>query len=338
MKKISIIFCIITACLIGLMSLEVNVILAEEEEVKSGEVVYIDGFKDEIYMEFVNPKLALESFYRNHKVFLDSIREENKLGEFNTDNIYDYYFCLGDIKYDVVYSEIYDFDVFIDIYENTEKNILIKQLINEYSSGNESIKWKLAKLMPNNTQFAKKNLPELSSEKSVNSLFNINSGVSYAESWAWLHNSNYDYILGGDCANFCSQILEAGGYPQWYTGNVHSGWWHLNNGSNTSSESWRFADDLCDYFGVDYSTGNHHTFSVLLEKGNIICRDNNGDGDWDHVGFVSQKESYYNSSLGYIDYTVCQHTADYCLKTSNSLNHWETINSNGVYGIIDINN
>ena len=64
------------------------------------------------------------------------------------------------------------------------------------------------------------------------------------------------------------------------------------------------------------------------------------DGDWDHVGFITQKDSSYSSTLGYYDYTVAQHTTNYVAKASTSTNNWDTLESSSTsykYGVIVVN-
>ena len=54
-----------------------------------------------------------------------------------------------------------------------------------------------------------------------NSTFNITDACSYAETFALKPNPNYKYFehIGGDCTNFISQILFAGGLKQTHFGN-----------------------------------------------------------------------------------------------------------------------
>ena len=74
--------------------------------------------------------------------------------------------------------------------------------------------------------------------------YNINAAISYANEWAYDRNPEYnDYSgMGGDCANFVSQCLHAGGIP------MDPDW-------NTSTLSWTGtisqSDHLCRKYGLD---------------------------------------------------------------------------------------
>jgi hypothetical protein len=68
------------------------------------------------------------------------------------------------------------------------------------------------------------------------------NAVNYAVTYALSPNPNYRYFplindSSGDCANFLSQCLRAGGAPMTYTAN-HS-WWYNNHGTpNTKDDTW----------------------------------------------------------------------------------------------------
>lgn len=68
------------------------------------------------------------------------------------------------------------------------------------------------------------------------------SAVKYAETYALNPNPNYRYFplykdTGGDCTNFVSQCLLAGGATMEY--NSNNPWWYNNkNTSNTKDDTW----------------------------------------------------------------------------------------------------
>lgn len=73
------------------------------------------------------------------------------------------------------------------------------------------------------------------------STFRINQysridAVNYAIKYALKPNPNYRYFslenTGGDCSNFLSQCLHAGGAP------TNSNWWYKHNNSNNNYDSW----------------------------------------------------------------------------------------------------
>lgn len=80
--------------------------------------------------------------------------------------------------------------------------------------------------------------------------------------------------------------------------------------------------------GVVFTTKNHKNFSTNIHKGSIIASDNDNDGDWDHIGFVTAVDNHIGS-YGYRDYKVAQHTNNYHLWTSDSDNKWEKVAAKG---------
>jgi len=81
-------------------------------------------------------------------------------------------------------------------------------------------------------------------------IYNRQNAVSYALSYAMKPNPSYRYFAshgdgGGDCSNFVSQCLRAGGAPFAYDS---SPWWykkHINNRNNDVwSVSWAVAHSL----------------------------------------------------------------------------------------------
>ena len=318
--------------------------LEEFGTTKNQQSIVINEKDNVLFVEFEDPEMALKIFSKECKAF---VREYSNstiecLSKDNIDDFYEEYIkrrC-NDLKDDKVCfkEETLAFELLLDVYENTEKNARILEITGK-NHLSESEKEELAYLLPNFDPYVESYFSEHKKDSMTRS-FNLSNAVSYATTYALGHNSNYYYYWLGDCANFASQILEAGGYSQNYTGNQSTGWWHLNDGTNTSSNSWRLADSFCDYFGVGVKTTSHYLFSLNLSAGNFICFDKYKDGDWDHVGFVTQKDASYSSTLGYYDYTVAQHTPSYIAKTSSTTNNWETLESSTTsywYGIIVVN-
>ena len=69
--------------------------------------------------------------------------------------------------------------------------------------------------------------------------------VEYAHTWAFKRNRKYyDFsLIGGDCTNFCSQILYAGSGVMNYSKN--SGWYYAS--VNNRSPSWTGVNFLFDF-------------------------------------------------------------------------------------------
>jgi len=74
--------------------------------------------------------------------------------------------------------------------------------------------------------------------------YNRIDAINYAKKYALNPNPNYEYFkvtnnIGGDCTNFISQCLHAGGGKMVY--NRKNPWWYQNR---TCSSSWSVAHEL----------------------------------------------------------------------------------------------
>lgn len=115
------------------------------------------------------------------------------------------------------------------------------------------------------------------------------NAVRYALTYALNPNPYYRYFplindTSGDCANFLSQCLRAGGAPMSYT-NGHS-WWYNNQGTpNTKDDTWSFswtvANSLYWYLKVNQSKNNAFVKGLEvqnpseLELGDLIFFEDN---------------------------------------------------------------
>lgn len=166
-----------------------------------------------------------------------------------------------------------------------------------------------------------------------------NAGVAYANKHATSVNIGpYFYFTGNDCTNFASQILEASGVSQVKSSSIYSGWWHTYSSSiydHKHSNSWINANTFARYMGVGYTTKNHYSFSANISTHDFIAYDAGSDGDWNHIGYVVDNDSFAAkySGYNYYDYKVAQHSKNYVAWTSSSTNNWETLANNGyTYG------
>lgn len=226
---------------------------------------------------------------------------------------------------------------FFDIYENKSKNDeIIARSYSVARASNILNSTDILELLPYDSYVTLSNQSKvLNNEIAVaaNLGFNINNGITYATSYATSPNkSDYDYFSSGDCTNFVSQILENGGISQEVYSSEASGWWHTKSTilfitTHKHSISWIRADTFAKYMGVGYTTTSHSTFTNNIQKGDFIGADFGNDGDWNHMGFVTDKET--TMSNGYYDYKVAQHTSNYHEWTSSSSNGWDTIESDG---------
>lgn len=114
-------------------------------------------------------------------------------------------------------------------------------------------------------------------EKRTNSYFNISDACAYAEKFALTPNPIYKYFdgIGGDCANFISQIIHAGGISK------TKAWTPYTN-------AWIRVEDLYSYL-----TGHKLGFTLpndsLLTKGCLIQFYTPAIGRYFHSGFITYK-------------------------------------------------
>lgn len=167
--------------------------------------------------------------------------------------------------------------------------------------------------------------------------FSVSKATAYAKSWAWSRNTaKYHSFFNGDCANFTSQIKEAGGVNQVSSTSVWSGRWHkLDQGTHKHSRSWTMADSFKKHFGYTYKFDNFNLFSQQIRPGDFIGQDIEKDGLIDHVGYVTMTgmSGIYNDKY-YKDFLVAQHTSDYHRWVSHSWNGWETAEGKAAYYIL----
>lgn len=102
------------------------------------------------------------------------------------------------------------------------------------------------------------------------SKYNRQAAVAYAEKWALSRNPAYFNFdnLGGDCTNFASQCLRAGGCPMNYTKDI--GWYYTSPGDRAAA--WTGASHLHRFLTQNQRTGPKavYTSLSLLEPGDLI--------------------------------------------------------------------
>ena len=132
------------------------------------------------------------------------------------------------------------------------------------------------------------------------------SADNYASNWYNSYNPNYpnyssDFGGGGDCANFVSQCIHAGGIPMKTTGgDSDRADYHWCASQTTASQAWRGAGSLRRH--IKYGTvGQRWNFTSLaadeylsLRKGDIVFKLKDGytnrNDDVTHVGIVDRVE------------------------------------------------
>lgn len=100
--------------------------------------------------------------------------------------------------------------------------------------------------------------------------YNRNAAVAYAHRWALSYNPAYaDFTQsGGDCTNFASQVLHAGGLPMDQTGSQRWYYYALSR----RSPSWSGVDELYTYLTTNTAGGGAARLVPLaqVQPGDII--------------------------------------------------------------------
>ena len=329
--------------------------------------IKILGKNENLYVEFSEPEKSLDNIISKNHSFIENISEYCNIPMLNETNWKEFrdafYIYINENEILESSDEFLSMVEFFDIYENCEKNTTIKSYVSQNKLSIASVSYlnsldthqtetlnTLFKLLPSNSSLVEDiNETIISSYASnINSeigtlaivkSFDTTKGIEYAEKYATSKNTpKYHYFRNGDCANFTSQILENGGVSQVSGSSSATGWWHttktiLGITTHKHSESWSMADTFARYMGVSNKTKVHKTFAANVRAGDFITIDFTSDGDWEHMAFVTKKDTQVGS-YGYIDYKVAQHTSDYYAWTSSDTNGWESYNNTGTYAIV----
>ncbi len=107
---------------------------------------------------------------------------------------------------------------------------------------------------------------------------------AYADRYALSYNPTCTRF-SADCADFGSQVMFAGGYPQ-FGSTYASGWWYDKNGTSapgndTYSHAWIAVANQQGAWNVKYTDFVSSISGVTT--GDFIYYDWTGDGTWDHV-------------------------------------------------------
>ena len=130
--------------------------------------------------------------------------------------------------------------------------------------------------------------------------YNRQKAVNYAEVWALNRNAKYYNFdsLGGDCTNFVSQCIFAGGEIMNYSSN---GWFYKS--LNNRAPAWTGVEELYTFLTTNNGIG---PFGKIIDKGSLSIGDvielGRTTNDFYHSLFVSK----------IIDgrIFVCSHTRD----------------------------
>ncbi len=122
--------------------------------------------------------------------------------------------------------------------------------------------------------------------------YDVTAAVAYSDKYALNYNSAYYNFasLGGDCANFTSQCINAGGMPQ-VTGTNYgtNGWFYVK--SNNRSATWTGANQLCNWMANNRGNKIVKASSAQIFKGSPVFFDWENDGKWNHATFCVGRNS-----------------------------------------------
>lgn len=133
-------------------------------------------------------------------------------------------------------------------------------------------------------------------------VYNPNNAVNYARQWATSRNASYPVLdanssQGGDCTNFASQVLAAGGWRNTATTNSTSDmlWWF--NSKTSYSQTWSTAHGFFRHmnggknpqegFGPSYESWTGWSGAQSVNYGDIVFADWTGDNVMDHTMVVT---------------------------------------------------
>ena len=131
--------------------------------------------------------------------------------------------------------------------------------------------------------------------------------VAYSSQWVGRRNEEWDDFTGrgGNCQNFVSQCLFAGGIPMDDQGEERWVW----NGAEDYSTSWVGVDDFYAYASGNLGDGLMASTDSSYyngEEGDLICM--GSETDWNHIVMISQvvKDEQGNT----VDYLINSNTSD----------------------------
>jgi hypothetical protein len=137
--------------------------------------------------------------------------------------------------------------------------------------------------------------------------YNRVKAFEYANKWALSRNPMYyDYSdLGGDCTNFCSQVIHAGGCSM----NYSSRGWYYRNG-NDKSPSWTGVNYFYQFLVKNKETGPiaEEVDTRDIKIGDIIQLSFVENNSYNHSLVVTK----YGFSPSISNIKVCTHTDDQC--------------------------
>ena len=134
-------------------------------------------------------------------------------------------------------------------------------------------------------------------------MYNREAVYEYAKKWAYGRNPKYYNFdpVGGDCTNFVSQCIYAGGIQMNYDRN--NGWYYIDG--NNKSPSWTGVEFLYSFLATNNNLGpkGEETTIEKLEIGDVVQLSFNGQ-IFSHSLIVVKNGTNVNNTL------IAAHTYD----------------------------
>lgn len=134
-------------------------------------------------------------------------------------------------------------------------------------------------------------------------MYNREDVYEYAKKWAYGRNPKYYNFdpVGGDCTNFVSQCIYAGGIQMNYDRN--NGWYYIDG--NNKSPSWTGVEFLYSFLATNNNLGpkGEETTIEKLEIGDVVQLSFNGQ-IFSHSLIVVKNGTNVNNTL------IAAHTYD----------------------------
>lgn len=292
------------------------------DELVAPQSLSLNGKEIPLYVTFKDQTKALKNFIEKFKEELDFIKKEFKLSDLNENN-YENYFSAITVATDsnlLPYEIGNEMQEYFDIFENKDKNLNINNMVITAMKRDISSNDKLEEI----NYFTPTYTDEESQKSRINvGMPNLTAAVNYAKKYAVSQNPLYRYFKDADCTNFVSQILNNGGVKQETYSSRTSGWWYKS--SSSYSYSWTVADTFRKYMGYSTKYYSWNSLKNNLVKGSFIGKDTGGDGDVNHMAFITDKKADGSQVQ------IAQHSTNY-LKWSNDTG-WINI-GNAIYYIV----
>ena len=151
--------------------------------------------------------------------------------------------------------------------------------------------------------------------------YNRRTAVSYANRWAYFRNPEfYDFSeIGGDCTNFASQCLLAGGAVMNYTPTY--GWYYRDSEDRTAS--WTGVQYFYDFITQNEGVGPFGSEVAIsqMRPGDIIQLITGEETDYHHTiivtevrGFIPSLNNIYIAAHSYD--AACRPLSSYDIRSS----------------------